>query len=200
MKYIVQMIHLKCIDIYQQLYVLIQQVYLIFNKIAKFNELLYNIPPLQEICRYFDLNSNDKKMLVNIEYDVLKEYINLYDNRIDYNVSRPTYTSFIYYFGSIGYIFDDDTINSQHITNDDFENINEFRSICTNIFIRDCNLQQYPKSLIASSIIATSRKYSNFDKIWRNELEEITTYKYIELEEIINILSERINSQDYKQF
>lgn len=139
-------------------------------------------------------------MLVNIEYDVLKEYINLYDNRIDYNVSRPTYTSFIYYFGSIGYIFDDDTINSQYITNDDFENINEFRSICTNIFIRDCNLQQYPKSLIASSIIATSRKYSNFDKIWRNELEEITTYKYIELEEIINILSERINSQDYKQF
>lgn len=137
---------------------------------SKYEECEYNIPTLNEISSFLELNPNEVEILKKMEFGILKN--------LQWNITLPLYTTFIEYYNSKGFVFTDDTSFQQPIAQLNILLLEDCRQKCTQLYRYDYELQIYPKSVIAAATIIVCRMYAKIDLIWRYELFLLTGYEY----------------------
>ena len=139
---------------------------------AKFEEAEEKVPSFYEIGAY--ANSDYKA-------DDIQEMESWVLSSLKWNLNTVTPPRYLGLFHSKGVVFESDTIQGRELVRKVPRYVKKYTDFFSDLCLQEYSFQQYPSSLLASAIIAASRRALHIKPLWCNELTYLTSYTETEI-------------------
>jgi hypothetical protein len=134
---------------------------------AKFEETEENIPSFEELSAYTDGLYNTVQIR-KMEVFLLK--------CLNWDISTITPLKYLGVFFFKGVVFEDDTVQGRELISKVPRYVNKYLQFFSDLCLQEYSFQKYRTSLLASAIIAASRRALYIKPLWCPELEDLTSY------------------------
>ena len=115
-----------------------------------------------------------RKRMSNPKLDLMKYEVQVLAH-LDWDLKCITAMEFIQFFASQGILFSNDSIGSVQIAEQSAKSLRQYAEFFADLCLQEYELIQADPLIVSAGIIAAARKTLKFNKVWSEELEELTT-------------------------
>jgi len=104
-------------------------------------------------------------------------------NHLNWDLQRITAIDFINFFLSQGIVFTSDYIHHSNVNEQSASFLRQYVEFFSDLCLQEYEFISIDSLILAGGIIAAGRKVLKFEKVWREELEALTSVKHEQAEE-----------------